>query len=261
MPNTRVVTGQPRHMYGWRKDLPDHRDKSFKVARLKSIFLPRSVDLRPKCPRVENQGDIGSCTANATTSAIEFLLKRDHQRNPELSRLFVYYATRVWVASQSPSIDEGASIRDVMKAVAQYGACLETVWPYEVAKFSTEPSVYAKRDALNRQVLCYRRCPSLRDVRACLAGGYPCVGGFAVPERVTSERVSRTGVIPYPSPKENFIGGHAVLFVGYDDRKKWLVFQNSWGTDWGDKGFGYLPYVFVEKSLASDFWTVNHTEG
>lgn len=256
----RVIADKKRHMYGWVKDRPDHRDAKLQVSRFKSFFLPKKVDLRPQCSPVENQGEIGSCTANATTSAVEFLLKKMKQGERELSRLFLYYATRVWVAGDDPTSDNGAMIRDVMKAMASYGTCTEEIWPYDLTKFSNVPSPMARAEAKNRQILHYYRCQNLRAIKGCLAEGYPVVGGFSVPESIEGDITLKTGFVLYPLPKENFIGGHAVLIVGYDDRKKLLTFQNSWGTEWGDKGFGYLPYAYVDNWLANDFWTIRRTE-
>ena len=65
---------------------------------------------------------------------------------------------------------------------------------------------------------------------------------------------TRTGIIPMPKPKEQLLGGHAVLAVGYDDTKQWLIVRNSWGTSWGVKGYFYMPYTVFNK-LVMDMWT------
>ena len=260
MSRKRIIAGRARHLYGWVKDRPDHRDAQLSVPRLKALMLPSKGDVRPFCSRIENQGDIGSCTANSTTTAMEYLYNKLGKPQPELSRLFLYYATRVWVAKENPEADNGAMIRDVMKALVTYGVCFEKTWGYNERKFAEEPSGLAKAEALQHQILHYFRCPSLRYIRASIHEGYPCVGGFAVPESMDMPKAQRTGVVDYPKPTENFMGGHAVLFVGYDDKKKLLTFQNSWGVGWGDHGFGYLPYAYVEEGLANDFWTIRRSE-
>lgn len=256
----RQIAGQPRKMFGWQKDRPDNRDVPFQTSLFKALTLPRRADLRANCSRVENQGDIGSCTANSSTSAIEFLYRKIKLQQPELSRLFLYFATRVWIAGEPPTNDNGAMIRDVMKALAKFGVCLETAWPYDLKKWQLEPPADAKTNAQNHQILKYYRCPSLRYIRACIAEGYPTVGGFSVPQSIDSDETTETGKVAYPKTGEDFVGGHAVLFVGYDDSTKLLTFQNSWGTDWGDKGFGYLPYDYVTNYLANDFWTIRLAE-
>jgi C1A family cysteine protease len=122
--------------------------------------------------------------------------------------------------------------------------------------YEQEPSAPARREALKHKIVQYWRCPGLRAIKVSLAQGYPVIGGFSVPESIDSEVTQKTGIVAYPNPSEGFVGGHAVLFVGYDDATKLLKFENSWGTSWGDKGFGYLPYKYVETWLASDFWTI-----
>ena len=266
MPRMQAINSETRHVAGWVPDRPDHRDMKFVAGTsflsrlLAPILAPAAVDLRKNCSSVESQGDLGSCTAHAATSAMEFLYKKAGKTQPELSRLFLYYATRVWVAGESSSADNGAMIRDVMRALAKHGVCIEKEWAYRRDRFSTEPGGLATLDAKNHQILHYYRCPNLKYIKACLAEGYPCVGGFAVPESVGSESTTKTGVIEYPGPKDGFMGGHAVLFVGYNDKTKRLMFQNSWGTKWGDGGYGYLPYAFVTNWLANDFWTIRRAE-
>lgn len=260
MPRTKEIAGQKRHLYGWVRDRPDHRDEKLQVPRLKRIFMPAKADVREYCSRIENQGDIGSCTANASTTAMEYLYNKLDKVQPELSRMFLYYATRVWIAKENPEADNGAMIRDVMKALCTYGVCLEKTWPYDHGKWTKDPPKAAKDEALTHQILHYYRCPNLRYIRACIADGYPAIGGFAVPESIDGDKTRNSGLVTYPGAKENFVGGHAVLFVGYDDKKKLLTFQNSWGVSWGDHGFGYLPYAYVENGLANDFWTIRRAE-
>lgn len=264
MSRHRLINGKSRHLHGWRKDRPDHRDLKYTIeapeaAMPRGPISPHS-DLRQFCSPINDQGELGSCTANSSTEGMEFLYRKLGKPVVMLSRLFDYYATRVWVEQTSPSDDSGAQIRDVMKALAKYGVCLETTWPYEVAMFSTEPPANAKAEALNHQILKYYKATTLDSIRMCLSGGYPLVGGFSVPENMESDECAKTGIINFPSPTEQIVGGHAVLFVGHDDSKKLLMFQNSWGEGWGDKGFGYLPYQFVTEQMADDFWTIRTEE-
>ncbi len=249
-----------RHLSGWVRDRPDPRDRELPLSKLKTYFLPSFSDLSEWCSKVEDQEDIGSCTANASTSALEFLYKKSGRPQPDFSRLFLYFATRVWVAQEDPDSDNGAMIRDVMKALAKYGCCIEGMWPYERTKFHEQPNPACKVDAQAHQITYYYRCPNLRAIKACLAQGYPVIGGFAVPDSVTSEAVTKTGIIPYPKKDEGFLGGHCVLVIGHNDSPKHFKFKNSWSRRWGDNGFGYLPYDYVTNWLANDFWTIRRVE-
>lgn len=253
------IIGKKRHLGGWKPDRPDYRDLPYRAAR-RFARIPGVADLRSICSRVEDQGDIGSCTANSSSSAFEMLFIKAGVAQPELSRLFLYYATRVWVEGVAPADDAGAFIRDVMKTLAKYGICAETDWAYDPKLYSKEPSKAAQKKALNHQITTYSSIPDLRALRTCLAEGYPVVGGFTVPENAMSDKAAKTGVIRFPSKSEPNVGGHAVLFVGYDDKKRLITFQNSWSVNWGSKGFGFLPYKFVEEGLADDFWTIRAGE-
>ena len=175
---------------------------------------------------------------------------------PQLSRLFLYYATRVWVGLCDASEDSGAQIRDVMKALAKYGTCFESTWEYDPAKFSTEPSQVAKDEAAKHTIVNYFRCGTLQGVRQSLAAGYPVVGGFSVPASMMSDETAQSGIVKYPGPNEELVGGHAILFMGHNDTSRMLTFENSWGEGWGDKGYGYLPYEYVTNGMADDFWTI-----
>jgi C1A family cysteine protease len=254
---------EKRNLRGWKPDRPDHRDKILKMPLMGRFFLPSSKDLRPlgKLPKVEDQYDIGSCTANACTSAFEYLMLSQGKPVTEMSRLFLYYATRVWVEGVPATEDSGAYLRDVMKALFKFGVCHEAAWPYVTSKFSAAPPPNAIKDATEHQIQWYWRCPSLRAIKVSLLQGYPVVGGFPCPESIDSEQTVKTGIIEYPKKEEGFVGGHAVLFVGYDDTKRLVCFENSWSPAWGDKGFGYLPYAYFENWLASDFWTIRKAEG
>jgi len=252
------ISGKNRHMWGWVRDLPDHRDMMY--AKPRFIRVPSSFNLRPNCAKIENQGDLGSCTANSSTSAMEYIYNVLKRPMVDFSRLFLYYISRVWVESVPATEDSGCMIRDVMKALAKYGVCPEEFWPYKTSDFSKAPSTRAKIEANKHQITRYYRLPNLKNIKICISEGYPVVGGFMVPESIDSAKTVKTGVVAYPGPTEPFVGGHAVLFVGYDDKTKLIAFQNSWGDKWGDKGFGYLPYEYVDSMLANDFWTIRQQE-
>jgi C1A family cysteine protease len=256
--NQVAIAGKPRHLGGWRKDPPDHRDQALRTL-LSVAPLPPWIDLSTICSPVEDQGYLGSCVANSSTSAMEALLKKTNRPLLNFSRLFVYYYTRK-IDRVPPSEDSGCTIRSAMKCLAYFGASVESLWPYEEEKFSVAPSYSAIKDAKSHQILKYYRCPNLTSTKHSLVQGFTVVGGFSVPENMMSDECARTGIVKYPGPTEGFAGGHAIHFIGYNDQTKMLKFQNSWGSGWGDRGFGYLPYKFVEDGLSEDFWTIRAEE-
>jgi C1A family cysteine protease len=240
-------------------DLPDHRDHTY-AAPERLGTLPTSVDLREQCPEVYDQGQLGSCTANAIAAAFEFDLHRQHLRDFMPSRLFIYYNERV--IEGTVDTDAGAMIRDGIKTVVKQGVCRETSWPYDVDRFAARPPAHCYTDALHRRATSYQRIPqALTLLKVCLAAGFPFVFGFTVYNSFESDEVAETGVVPMPGPDEAVLGGHAVLAVGYDDQAERFLVRNSWGPDWGDGGYFTMPYDYLTtRGLASDFWALNTVE-
>jgi C1A family cysteine protease len=249
----------PRNIrrYGWIPDLPDHRDELFSAPVMALRTLPPRVDLRPQCPPVYDQGQLGSCTANSIGAAVEFEQMKQKLADVFVpSRLFIYYNERAM--ERTVDSDSGAQIRDGIKSVAKQGACPESEWPYLIARFKTRPRKSCYVEALRHRVVLYQRLiPTLNQLRGCLATGYPFVFGFTVYEGFESPKVAKTGHAPMPKPDERALGGHAVMAVGYDDPKQWFLLRNSWGPEWGMKGYFTLPYTYVTGSeLTADFWTI-----
>ncbi len=254
--------------YGWIPDLPDYRDFVFAASRAVLARLPRKIDLTNKCPAVYDQGEIGSCTANAIGGAIEFDQMKQRLRDTFMpSRLFVYYNERAM--ENTIGEDAGAMIRDGIKSVAKQGVCPEKMWPYDPTPFppnphlTKKPSAACYKEALKHTAVRYQRVPrNLSQMKGCLASGYPFVLGFTVYESFESDEVAHTGVMPMPSGKEHVLGGHAVVAVGYDDKQRRFRVRNSWGRSWGLKGYFTMPYAYLlDANLSDDFWKITLVSG
>ena len=248
----------PGRKYGWKPDVPDLRDLKFSVPTdISSVALPISVDLRPKNPAIYDQGDLGSCTANAIGRNIQFdLIKQNIKAAFMPSRLFIYYNERVM--EHTVNSDSGAQIRDGVKTINIQGVCPETMWPYVVNKFAKKPGVLCYANALLHKSLIYQRLtPTLNDLKGCLAAGNPFAFGIAVYESFESQAVAKTGVVPMPGPTERSLGGHAICAVGYDDSIERFIVANSWGIGWGMAGYFTLPYAYLTSpNLSDDFWVI-----
>lgn len=244
--------------YGWTRDLPDNRDHLYVASPQILANLPPSVDLRPQCPPVYDQGQLGSCTSNAIAGAVEFdLIKEQQKRIFVPSRLFLYYNERVMEGTQDT--DSGAEIRDGIKSVASQGDCPEDLWPYDISKFAVKPPAQCYQSAKQYEAVKYQRLQQdLNQLKGCLASGYPFVFGFTVYSSFESQQVATTGHASMPQPGEEVVGGHAVVAVGFDDSQQWFLVRNSWGTSWGMNGYFTMPYTYLlDQNLSSDFWTIS----
>jgi len=268
---------------GWLPDYPDFRDYTAKQEEINKILtptrvlktgvkIPTSQDLRAWCSPIEDQGSLGSCTAHAGIGVVEYYEKKAFGKHIDASRLFLYKVTRNlshWTG------DTGAFLRTTMGALVLFGVPPEEYWPYEIADFDLEPTAFCYAFAQNYQTIKYYRhdppsTPSdvlLTRIKTYLAAGHPSIFGFTVYSSIY--QADKTGMIPYPCKGEKIEGGHAIVAVGYDDKMKIkntgkcgvgttgaLLIRNSWGTGWGDTGYGWLPYEYVLKGLAEDFWAV-----
>jgi C1A family cysteine protease len=243
--------------YGWVPDIPDQRDFLYAAPMAFLRALPDNVDLRSQCPPIYDQAQLGSCTANAIGGAIEFDQMKENLPQVFLpSRLFIYYNERV--IENTVSSDSGAMIRDGIKSAVNQGACPEPMWPYQIEKFRIKPSVKCYTEAAKHTAASYQRLiQSLSQMQGCLASGYPFIFGFTVYESFDSKTVARTGHAPMPDTTERVLGGHAVCAVGYENDKRWFICRNSWGKEWGMRGYFTLPYDYlINSDLAADFWTI-----
>ena len=242
--------------YGWLPDLPDPRDYLFEP-RAPEVQPRDTINLSTKFPfPPENQGNIGSCTAHATASALEYLKVVNNEPPIHLSRLFGYYNTRV--IENTIDKDIGGSLRDALKAANQYGVCPETDWPYSISEWGTKPPDKAYLDASSHIVTSYERLSTLDDMKKCLSEGYPFIFGFTVYKSFESTDVAKSGILNMPQSKEVKLGNHAVVAVGYSESVKTFLIRNSWGASWGMGGYFVIPYNYIDpnSNLASDFWVL-----
>ena len=249
--------------YTWRPSLPDFRDYKYTAA---AIVIPTSVDLRPQDVPVYNQGQLGSCTANAWAGAFQFTKKKEKKSDWAPSRLFIYYNERV--IEGTPTTDSGAQLRDGAQTLSTQGTCAESMWLYsdDATKFAIKPPTNCYTQGLPHKITSYMSIDNtvINNLKSCLASGYTFVFGFTVYESFESQAVASTGVVPMPLPNEEVLGGHAVEAVGYNDSMNAFIIRNSWGTGWGipnsagiGTGYFWMPYDYITNTnLASDFWTI-----
>ncbi len=279
------MNGNNQHFgMGWLPDYPDFRDFTPESEEVAPLFrelhltstrkktMPSKVNLGAWFSAVEDQGNLGSCTANAGVALVEYFERRAFGKHTDASRLFLYKATRNllhWTG------DTGAFLRKTMAAMVLFGVPPEEYWPYDITAFDQEPPSFCYAFAQNFKAIKYVRLDPpgtpaaglLNRIKVYLAAGVPTMFGFTVYTSISE--ATTTGKIPYPTEGEKVSGGHAVVAVGYDDAMKIkgtgenapetkgaLMIRNSWGTGWGDKGYGWLPYEMVLNGLAVDWWSL-----
>lgn len=268
---------------GWLHEFPDFRDytkrtkeivntlEPLKLSKVAPSTLPDSTNLTEWCTPIEDQAEIGSCTANAGVALIEYFEKKAFGNHIDGSRLFLYKVTRNLMALTG---DTGAYLRTTMAAMRMFGVPMEMYWPYEISKFDEEPTAFLYSFAENfKSIKYYRLDPPgtqpdslLHSIKTNIAAGLPCMFGFTVYNSI--KQAADTGKIPFPCPNESVMGGHAIAAVGYDDKMKIknsdcdqettgaFLIRNSWSEKWGDGGYGWLPYEYVKQGLADDWWTM-----
>ena len=276
--------------FGWIHEFPDIRDysaqheqiapllKGMKMASApKTAKLPQAIDLREHCSPVEHQMNLGSCTANAGVGLVEYFERVAFGKHVDASRLFLYKTTRNllhWTG------DTGAYIRSTIGAMVLFGVPPEEYWPYTDKPgagpdgFDREPPAFLYAFGSSYKPIRYykldmpgsSKAQALESIKTHLAGKFPSIFGFTVYSSL--EEAEDTGMIAFPSTQDSVLGGHAVIAVGYDDTLKIknsknsqetrgaFLIRNSWGTGWGDKGYGWLPYEYMLKGLAVDWWTI-----
>lgn len=226
---------------GGYKAMSPNADAPKYSASLKADNLPSKVDLRQYLSPVEDQGQLGSCTANATAGAYEYLMWWHKESQFDLSRLFLYYNTRV--IENTVNVDNGAMIFDVIKALHDNGVCSEKSWPYVIQKFKQRPPENCYTEAKNYSISKYERIDlDLNTWKSVLAEGYPIVFGIQI---YSSFEYPRNGFISMPRSNDQPLGGHAMCCVGYSDPDRVFIVRNSWGHQWGDKGYCYIPYDYM----------------
>lgn len=246
---------------GYRRDSLDHRDLIYSIPH-KILFgmIHPSVDLRPECGPVYDQGQIGDCTAHAAIEAYRFLSRHEGKPDFAPSRLFEYWNTRFLEGGEAQTlIDSGATLRDTVKSIVKYGLCPESEWDYS-QDFTAKPSQNCYQDAQQHLLLKYKRVPQNKmHMQAVLVSGLPFIVGISVFSGMMSEETAKTGDVPMPQDGEAPIGGHAIMICGYDKQK--MFFVNSWGDSWGDHGTGTLDWSYLlNPSLAGDMWVLQTVE-
>lgn len=228
------------------KSLPDPRDFAFTA----TVSPKPSVDLRPLANQegIENQYQIGSCTANAVVSACEIL----DGKPVNYSRLFNYYTSR----EIGGNLGEGSTLRNAIHALYKHGLPPEDVWPYDASTVNVKPSQEAYSEAKRTTAIRYELLWEIgvpmmawdkeEKIKQALSEGLPVVFAAAV----SNEWQNMNGVMSAQQYRYNpgaYIGNHAMVFAGYQlavgFKDGYFITENSWGGGWGEDGYGAFPFT------------------
>ena len=237
--------------YGWKPDSPDHRDKYIHYNLISDI---EDCDLRDEMPGIYDQKEIGSSVANAVAAAYEYnQIKLDDNHIFIPSRLFIYYNTRK--IEKTLEYDAGAQIRNTIKSLNINGICSETKWNYDPSLINFKP--YDNCYTAIQPLKYYRIHQNIESLKACLTNGVPFIFGFSVFENF-EELNEENMTLQIPKKEEEYIGGQCVLCVGFDEVKKIFIIRNSFGVEWGNKGYFYMDYDYLlNENLCRDFWIIS----
>lgn len=243
--------------YGWKPSLPDHRDL---IADTATLPIRPEVDPRHDMPPVYDQGQLGSCTANAIAAAIEYDARLSGAAMTVTpSRLDIYFGERELEGTTAQ--DSGAYGRDGFKYAHSTGVIPEKDWPYLIERFAQQPPL----DVARRHTIgAYAAVPrSITSIKRVLSNRQTIAFGFSVFESFESAKVAKTGVMPVPGPTERMVGGHEVLMIGYlRDHPDHVLCRNSWGATWALAGYFLMPWqIVLDKSMSSDFRTIKRPAG
>jgi len=244
----------------YRRDPEDARD--FKIKLIKPQLLdesaklgaPNKVDHTLDMSPVKDQGQLGSCVGFAVSAMKECQEKKEHEEElakGKRGRKKVYDYSEAWVYWNSKKIDpwpneEGTSIRYALKVLQKIGVPTEKGWPYKDVGDIGEPERWAKMVARWALIESYYRIGNLIDLKLALVNGPVPIG---VPCFYEIFFVGSDGIVPYPASPDDVYGGHAVCVVGYDNDAQRIKFKNSWGKNWGENGYGYLSYKYINDFL------------
>ncbi len=244
--------GKTKRVYklGCRKDPKDFRDIPMGLV-LPPIPLPKRMNYLSRMTPVRNQGNEGTCVAFASVVGVkEYQDTLEYKKLQELSPRFVYSLCKKLDGIPD---EEGTYPRIAMKVLLDNGVCRERFWPYQPHQ-ADKPEQGADKDARKYRIKAYARLDGILEMKRSLVVNGPFMAGVAVYESWFTPQAEKTGLIPMPGKNEYRQGGHAVCIAGYDDTKKLFTFKNSWGEDWGNKGYGYLKYAYMEK-FCLDAWS------
>ncbi len=270
---------------GWIPDIPSSRDYSIEHGSIKPLLeklkvvdietdIPHKTDLREWFSPIEQQGFMNSCTAHTGTALMEYFQQRAYGKSIKASRLFLYKTARnlLQLKGNTP-----VHLRTIMEAMTLFGLLPEKYWPFEHDKLDEEPTAFCYAYADNYKAVKYFKVDTpncqpeelLKRIKLLIAGGIPAMFGFSIFSSMSDKEANKSGKIPFPGQSDMIQGGHALIAAGYDDTLEIhhpddknnpttgaILIRNSWGTVWGDSGYGWMPYKYITAGLTKDWWVL-----
>lgn len=218
-----------------------------------NIPLPSKFEITDNLTAVKNQGQEGTCVGFACTIGLkEFQEKQMHNQYIELSPRYLYQKCKE--IDGFPNI-KGTNIKTALEVLSTVGVCEWNYWPYKEGDVGT-PAPGADDNAKKYTIQSYGILTTMLSVKICLFRNSPVIMAVPFFNSWYSDQVTKTGDIPKPDGTNK--NGHAICVVGYNDENKKFKFKNSWGTNWGDNGYGYLPYEYFDHQYREAWSAVDY---
>jgi len=244
--------------YGYVEDGPGN-DLLYSTSPLISTPITNNPSLKKYFKEVSNQYSLSSCVGNATADAFEAQIAQrkgiDPSQVPNLSRLFIYWNARNLENPPAGYKDDGTRIRLAFDSLARYGAPSETTYPYVLSKVNDRPTLISYREAIQHRISKFYRIDGTEEqrigqIKQALSAGCPVVFGTKIANSFKAYKGSETIFLP----KDSYIGGHAMVLVGWSEFRQAFELRNSWGLGWGDNGYGWIHKSYIANSVTRDLW-------
>lgn len=259
------------YSFGWKPDLPDIHDKYYQFDKvelapdtdsdsdldsdIENSFRISRVDLRDQFPPVYDQANLHCSVPCSVLSVWRFFCNKTQSESDPPSRIHLHQLT-----SLIDSNDKSLSIKNCLHVLEKVGVVSE-----EVIGFGEYPEVdehFSGIESKPPKLIKYRRVEQNKEqFKRALDAGYPIIFGLSLYSSALTDGTRKTGVIKMPTKSDQVVGGMCMVLVGYDNEQKMWIVRNNWGGDWGERGYGYIPFNYLTNpQLAQNFWVIYKLE-
>lgn len=256
--------------------------KTKKHDALQNKTLPRIVDLKQYQSPIKNQGQRGACTYFVISSLLESLIKKTYDRTVDISEEHIAWASKA--KNNMRTNEEDSSVAVNAATVQKFGFMFEKDLPYQQSWFDEGMPCFNIKNKTSAEPICYSHNGPSEDSSSMIIAGNtfvfesvesssldvvqvmarlknPVTASILAHPDIWTKAAKSGRLVLTKTQKEECLtkkaacSSHAVLIIGYNLDKKHFVFKNSWGEDWGNKGFGSISFDYWDQMSARKFLT------